>query len=110
MLSLVLFAAAATLQPNLLVSTSWLADHVKDPNVVVLDVATMQQFSQGHLPGARLIEPQHFIVDRGPIPNELPPVADLEALFTQAGIANADHIIVYSREPLLATRAFFTLD
>lgn len=110
MLSLVaMFAVAATLQGNMIVSTSWLADNA-DSNVVVLDIATAQQFGGGHIPGARLIERDQLVVNRGKLLNELPPVDKLESLFTNAGVANAGRIVVYSRDPLLAARAFFTLD
>jgi len=110
MLSILLLTAAVTLQPDFLVQTSWLADHTADSNVVVLDVTTLQGFAQGHIPNARRIDPKLLIVNRGRIPDELPPIDRLEALFTTAGIANARRIIIYSRDPLLATRAFFTLD
>jgi thiosulfate/3-mercaptopyruvate sulfurtransferase len=40
----------------------------------------------------------------------MPAIADLERLFGNAGIGNYGRIVVYSRDPLLATRAFFTLD
>ena len=39
----------------LLVSTSWLADHLRDPGLAIIHVGTDASFAQGHIPGARLI-------------------------------------------------------
>lgn len=112
MLSVVLFAVVATLQPNLLVTTSWLADHAADTNVVVIDVTTPQEYVQGHIPGARLIDQKDLILNHKAMgfSDDLPSTRTLERVFTRAGIADAQHIVIYSRDPLLATRAFFTLD
>jgi thiosulfate/3-mercaptopyruvate sulfurtransferase len=44
------------------------------------------------------------------VPDELPPVAELEKVFTRAGLGNQSHIVIYSSEPLLASRMWFTLD
>ena len=38
------------------VSTQWLADHLNDPNVVVLHLATIRRdYTSGHIPGARFL-------------------------------------------------------
>ena len=61
-LSLVLFAGSAVAQqasaahPEMLVSSNWLAEHLKDPNLVILHVAEKKSdFDRGHIPGTRFI-------------------------------------------------------
>ena len=41
--------------PDLLVETTWLAEHLNDPDVVIVEVAPdSSEFEVGHIPGARL--------------------------------------------------------
>lgn len=108
---LIATAVAAVMNTQMIVSTPWLAEHATDPTLVILDVGTQQEFFAGHIPGARLIDRNELIVEhRGRSHDELPWARDLAKLFTNAGVGDAHRIIVYSRDPLLATRAFFTLD
>ncbi len=40
-------------RPEVLVDTQWVADHLKDPKVRVIEVSVDQSaFDQGHIPGA----------------------------------------------------------
>src|SRR5215475_6183215 len=60
---------------EMLVSTKWLADHLKDPNVVILHVAdNLSDYKRGHIPGARFLAMKKFTTDNGPITVELPGV------------------------------------
>ncbi|MGZ7032603.1 MAG: sulfurtransferase, partial [Thermoanaerobaculia bacterium] len=43
-------------------------------------------------------------------PNELPPIAQLESVFGNAGIDRKHRVVLYSDDPILAARAWFTLD
>lgn len=38
--------------PELLVETDWLAAHLEDPNVRIIDTRSAQLFGEGHIPGA----------------------------------------------------------
>lgn len=112
MLSILLalsFAATMEVQPNLVVSTNWLADNL-DQNVVILDVTTRDQYTRAHIPGAILLNSDLLVTRHDNLPNELPAVASLEKLFRNAGVREMNHIIITSNDPLLATRAWFTLD
>lgn len=97
---------------EMLVSTDWLAQHLNDPTVVVLCVASSREFyTKGHIPGAHLISLSDIVTTRDGIPNELPPVEQLQTVFAKAGIKNDDKIVLYSdRQGLFAARAYFTLD
>jgi thiosulfate/3-mercaptopyruvate sulfurtransferase len=111
--SIVLLQIAGSLlaqetRPNMLITSEALARNGRA--AVILDVGDPTSFAQGHIPRARLLESSSLVVDRDGTPNELPPVASLEALFTRLGIGDRQRIILYSRDPILATRAWFTLD
>ena len=101
---------ATTIRPEMIVSTDWLAQNIREPNVLVLDVSTADQYNRGHIAGAVFLNAKSLVVRRNDIPNELPPVAELEALFRDAGVTPATRIILTSDDPLLAARAWFTLD
>jgi len=97
---------------EMLVTTQWLADHLKDPNIIVLCVAGSPGFySEGHIPGARWINLADIVTKRGDVPNELPPVEQLVKVFSAAGVTRNARIILYGDDyNLLAARAYYTLD
>ncbi|HKR95751.1 MAG TPA: rhodanese-like domain-containing protein [Candidatus Angelobacter sp.] len=77
------------LRKEMLVTTEWLAAHLHDPDLVVLSVgATPEFYSKSHIPGARQILLSEIAVTRDDIPNELPPVEKLQAVFAAAGVRN----------------------
>ena len=101
--------AAATNSP-LLVTTDWLAQNLGRRGLTVVEVGDRATFQQGHIPGARFVAISDLIVERDGIPNELPEIAALERTFGEAGVRDIGQIVLYSRELIPATRAFFTLD
>jgi len=104
--------AAQTLRPNLLVSTDWLAAHLKDPNLTVVHVTRdPRNYQAGHIPGARLLTWDQFTINREGIPVELPAVADLVGQLEKAGISDETRVVLYGDNlGLAAARAWFTLD
>ena len=48
--------------PELLANTAWLADHLNDPNLVVVDTDVAAGYARGHIPGAVLV-PDNFEKD-----------------------------------------------
>jgi thiosulfate/3-mercaptopyruvate sulfurtransferase len=108
---LALFAlplAADAVRTDMLVSTDWLA--ANPAKAVVLEVGSQDGYAAGHIPGARLLLTTELVVPRNGTPNELPAVDELEALFTRLGTGDRERIVLYSRDPILAARAWFTLD
>ncbi|HEX9160856.1 MAG TPA: rhodanese-like domain-containing protein [Thermoanaerobaculia bacterium] len=103
-------ALAAVINTNMVIEPTTLANQLNDPSVVILDIGTAEEYAAGHVPGARLVPRNELIVDKDHVHDELPSVKELTTLFTKAGIGNTSRIVIYSRDPLLATRAFFTLD
>jgi thiosulfate/3-mercaptopyruvate sulfurtransferase len=111
-LLLALQTAEPKLRPEMLVTTGWLAEHLSDPNLVVLCVnSTPEFYSRGHIPSARQIKVGEIAVTRDGIPNELPPVEELRKVFAAAGVSNSSRVVLYGeRSNLFAARAYFTLD
>lgn len=109
---------AAAIQPDMIVSTEWLAENLDDPNVIVLEIGVWTDFEVGdksfskvyHIPGAHFMPRHELLATRNGVPDELPPIEALEKSFGRAGVGNHGRIVIYSRDPLLATRAWFTLD
>ena len=101
-----------TVRSEMVVSTAWLAAHVKDPKVVILHVARERShFDEGHISGARFVGWGEITATRDGVPNELAPVADLQKLFERLGIGNEARIVLYGDSSgLAAARAYFTLD
>jgi thiosulfate/3-mercaptopyruvate sulfurtransferase len=100
------------LRQEMLVTTGWLAEHLRDEDLVVLCISsTLEFYSKGHIPGARQISLSEIAVTRDGVPNELPPVEKLQHTFAAAGVSLNAHVVLYGeRSNLLAARAYFTLD
>lgn len=98
-----------TAQRDMIVSTGWLATHL-DGQVVVIEIGEKADYDAAHIPGARLLQRKDLLATVGNIPDELPPVDELEATFTKLGVGSTKRIVLYSRNPLFATRAWFTFD
>lgn len=103
---------APALRSEMLVTTQWLADHLHDPDLVVLCIGSGPDFyNKGHIPGARSITMKDITVARNGIPNELPPAEHLQAVFEAAGVSNGSRVVLYGEHSgVFATRAYFTLD
>ena len=100
--------AAQTVQEQMLVSPDWLQRRLGA--VKVLHVGDAASYAARHIPSAVLIDSSSLLVQRSGTPNELPPVDALERTFRAAGVNATGRIVVYSVDPLLAARAWFTLD
>ena len=105
-----LFAALMPVKQEMLVSTDWLAAHLHDPLVVVVEVGERAQFEAGHIPGARFIAQREIVADCEGVPNEIPSEQVLIEAFTRAGVGDSKRIVIASRDPLVAARTWFTLD
>lgn len=95
---------------EMVVSSEWLNAHLNDPLVTVVEVGDRADYDAGHIPGARFVARGEIVADCEGLPNELPADEALIETFTRAGVGDWKRIIIYSRDPLLAARAWFTLD
>lgn len=111
-----LFAAAATgtradgLRDRLLVSPGWLAQHLSDPDVVVLSTGDKMTYESSHIPGARYVALSDLSTDAGGLTLEMLPVADLRSRLVSLGISDRSHVVITYGSLTSATRIAFTLD
>ena len=106
-------AAPPAPRASLLVSTAWLAQNLRSPNLVVLHVGPEQSFAR-HIQGARYVTLDDISVsDHSGAGNmlELPGAADLRARLARLGIGDASRIVVVYDQDWVspATRILFTL-
>jgi thiosulfate/3-mercaptopyruvate sulfurtransferase len=103
-------APAAATRDSLLVSAEWLAAHLNDPGLVLLQAErTRAGYDTAHIAGARFVEQGRYSITRDGLPTELAPDDQLLALVRELGISNRSRVIIYG-DPLAAARLFFTLD
>ena len=99
---------------TLLVTTSWLADHLKDPNLVVLGVGQDGDYEKGHIPGSLFVKymDTHLMKSPAGLTVELPPMSELADTFGKLGVTNDSHVILYMTNDWVSptTRVFITLD
>ena len=98
------------------VSTEWLAGHLKDPNLVLLHVGEKSEYDAGHIPGARHVRLDDVSVsshdhERG-LMLEMPAPDSLRARLEALGISDRSRVVVYYGNDWVspATRVIFTLD
>ena len=98
---------------GMLVSTDWLAGHLKDESLAILHVGSQKDYDAGHIPGARLVTLGDISItgERG-LRLELPPVEALQRAFEKLGVADGTRVVVYpgTESVQSATRVWFTLD
>lgn len=103
-------AGTPRVRKDILVQTSWLAERLNDPRVVVIQVGRDRTaYDAGHIPGARLILMQEIVTERAGAANELRPAEELRKTFEGVGVTNGSRVVLYG-DLLAASRAFFTLD
>jgi thiosulfate/3-mercaptopyruvate sulfurtransferase len=98
---------------SLIVSTEWLAQHLNDSSLVLLQVGQKDEYVAEHIPGAQFITLADVSTPRGEgLALELPPVAQLKAAFEKLGVTDKSRIIIYfSKDWVTPTaRVFLTLD
>jgi thiosulfate/3-mercaptopyruvate sulfurtransferase len=99
---------------TMLVSTAWLADHLKDPNLVILAIGDKQEYEKAHIPGALFVEymDTHIMKSADGLTLEMSPIADLVELFGKLGVTNDSHVVLYSLKNFDAqtARVYLTLD
>jgi len=89
------------------VSTEWLAGHLEDPDLRIIDAQpNIHDYIRGHIPGALFIEENHFRLSRERPGIFIPPEM-AELLFRRLGI-RAEHpvVVASSAGPLSACTTF----
>jgi thiosulfate/3-mercaptopyruvate sulfurtransferase len=102
-----------------LVSTDWLAGHLGEPDLIVVDSTwhmpasgrnAANEFLEAHIPGARFLDIDELSDHSHPSPHMLPSAADFGLAMERLGIDRGDRIVVYDNSPIhTAARGWFTL-
>jgi thiosulfate/3-mercaptopyruvate sulfurtransferase len=98
---------------SLIVSTDWLAKHLNDHSLVLLQVGEKDEYTAAHIPGAQFIQLADISTPRGQgLALELPDVAQLQPTFEKLGVSDKSRIVIYfSKDWVTPTaRVFMTLD
>ncbi len=85
---------------------------MKKANPIILYIGRDRtNFDKEHIAGSRFVSWSEITTTRDGIPNNLPPIEDLQKVFTRLGIGNNGKVVLYGEvSGLFAARAFFTLD
>jgi thiosulfate/3-mercaptopyruvate sulfurtransferase len=90
---------------EMLVDTAWLAGHLKDPGVVVVDMRWREDgsaralYDAGHIPGAVFLDWSTDLIDRDhPVAFMLAPPDTFAAAMEEAGIGDDAHAVAYADE------------
>jgi len=108
-------AASRDARARLLVSTGWLAQHLNDPDLVLLHVGDRAEYDHAHIPGARFVSLKDIDAGghgAGQLMLELPKPDDLRQRLAALGISDKSRVVVYYGNDWVspATRVIFTLD
>src|SRR5215467_12881169 len=88
-------AESPTRKVEMLATTAWLQEHLADRDLVVLYVGQDRtRFDEGHVPGSRFVRLDELVEQRKDSLNELPPVADLQALFESLGVGDDSRVVL----------------
>jgi len=111
---------AAGLRDAMLTSVAWLAAHLHDPDLVILQVGT--SYKEGHIPGAQAAEMSQFAAPSAPMPMtapgaaaplrlELPTDDQLRTTLENFGISSRSRIVIAESEDYYSpsTRIYLTL-
>lgn len=96
-------------RPELLVDTAWLAQHLNDANIRIVDLRT-RGYGDAHIPQAVFVDNNWIRNPKAP-PTFLPTPAEFEALMSRLGISNSTRVIAYDdRGGLYAARLWWVLN
>lgn len=105
--------------PESLVSTEWLAEHIRDPNIRILDSSFKQpgvkptareDYDAGHIPGAVYFDIDDVAQPDTALPHMIPSAERFAEKMAERGIGNDDKVIVYDANGLSsAGRAWWML-
>ncbi len=103
---------SAATRETLLVTTAWLAQHVNDPRLVLLQVGQRQSYDVGHIPGARYVDVMDLAPEADGLAMQMPSAERLHERLVALGISSDSRVVVYfTRNGVpTATRLILTLD
>ncbi|BBU58361.1 sulfurtransferase [Mameliella alba] len=90
--------------PKTLVSTEWLAKHLNDPDLRILDASwylpdmgrdARAEYDAGHIPGARFFDIDEISDARSDLPHMAPPPEKFMSRMRAMGVGDGHQVVVY---------------
>lgn len=104
--------------PKTLVSTDWLAAHLKDPDLRILDASwylpttnrnARAEYEAAHIPGARFFDIDEISDQRSSLPHMAPPPEKFISRMRAMGVGDGHQVVVYDGSGLFsAARVWWT--
>ena len=104
--------------PKTLVSTDWLARHLKDPDLRVLDASwylpdmgrdAKAEYAAAHIPGARFFDIDEITDQRSSLPHMAPPSEKFISRMRAMGVGDGHQVVVYDGAGIFsAARVWWT--
>ena len=97
--------------PKTLVSTQWLAKHLKDPDLRLLDASwylpdagrdPKAEYEEAHIPGARFFDIDDISDQRSDLPHMAPPVEKFMSRMRAMGVGDGHQVVVYDGAGLMS--------
>ena len=102
---------AMTDDPKTLVSTHWLHDHLRDPDLRILDASWYMpadnrdpaaDYQSAHIPGARFFDIDDISDHRSEMPHTVPPVEKFMSRLRDMGVGDGHQVVVYDTHGLFS--------
>jgi thiosulfate/3-mercaptopyruvate sulfurtransferase len=110
--------SAFTDDPKTLVSTGWLAAHLRDPDLRILDASwylpaagrdAKAEYAAAHIPGARFFDIDEISDHRSTLPHMAPPPEKFISRMRAMGVGDGHQVVVYDGSGLFsAARVWWT--
>ncbi|MCR9156998.1 MAG: 3-mercaptopyruvate sulfurtransferase [Rhodobacteraceae bacterium] len=90
--------------PKTLVSTDWLASHMRDPDLRILDASMYMpgsdrdakaEYAVGHIPSARFFDIDEISDSRSDLPHMAPPIEKFMSRMRAMGVGDGHQVVVY---------------
>jgi len=97
--------------PKTLVSTTWLAAHLRDPDLRVLDASwylpaagrdARAEYAAAHIPGARFFDIDEISDQRSALPHMAPPPEKFISRMRAMGVGDGHQVVVYDGSGLFS--------
>lgn len=97
--------------PKTLVSTDWLAQHLQDPDLRILDASwylpeagrnAKDEYTAAHIPGARFFDIDEISDSRSELPHMAPPIEKFMSRLRAMGVGDGHQVVVYDGAGLLS--------
>jgi thiosulfate/3-mercaptopyruvate sulfurtransferase len=103
--------SAASSRGQFLVDTAWVAAHLKDPGVRIVDVRPAAEYLNGHIEGAVQLSVESMTATRDGVKGVVAPPSVIEGIMRNLGIGRGTKVVLYdASDGKWASYAFWVLE